>query len=176
MERRAGKGGCARRARPRGGVGIGRRGRARNRGAKTRRGPRMGRLGAVRGGIIHEMGEEIHGWVIHGTVGEERGGVVPEKEGSAHRGHAREEGRSARWGLIRPGKFFVRQLLQLNKPHLGGKIKRGGGVAWGRGRTKTECRRVLGLTEEFMDVVEGWTLSLKEGLAAQEESFLAPLF
>lgn len=63
--------------------------------------------------------------------------------------------------------YFVRQLLQLNKLHVRGKIKIGG-VAWRSGRTKAECRRVLGLTKELMYGVEGWTLSLKEGLAAQE--------
>ena len=54
--------------------------------------------------------------------------------------------------LIRPGRYFVRRLLQLSKLHLNGQEKRRGGG--GEGRKKAEAGRVLYLTEEFTADVE----------------------
>ena len=78
--------------------------------------------------------------------------------------------------VIRPGRYFVRRLLQLSKLHLNGQEKRGGGGAWGKDRKKAEARRVVYLTEEFMADVEWWRWCLTEGLAGRGEELAAPFF
>ena len=56
--------------------------------------------------------------------------------------------------VIKPGRYFVRRLLQRGELHLNGREKKWGGRAWGRDRKKAEAGRVLYLTEEFMADVE----------------------
>ena len=58
--------------------------------------------------------------------------------------------------VVRPGRYFVRRLLQLTMPHLNGDDGAGGGGVWGRHRTREEVKKVLRLTAEFMADVGWW--------------------
>ena len=58
--------------------------------------------------------------------------------------------------VIRPGRYFVRRLLQLAGLHLNGVERAGGGDAWGRERKRAQAKRVLTLDEEFMADVGWW--------------------
>ena len=60
--------------------------------------------------------------------------------------------------MIRPGRYFVRRLLQLSSLHLSGAERAGGGQAWGKHRKRAEVRRVLRLSREFMADVGWWRL------------------
>jgi len=65
--------------------------------------------------------------------------------------------------VIRPGRYFVRRLLQLTGLHLNGAERAGGGDTWGRQRKKAHSRKVLRLSKEFMADVGWWRWYLGEG-------------
>ena len=70
----------------------------------------------------------------------------------------------------------MRRLLQLNKLHLSGDERAGGGGAWGRHRKRAEANRVLRLTEEFMADVGWWRWYVKQGNIKEGERIAAPFY
>ena len=64
--------------------------------------------------------------------------------------------------VIRPGRYFVRRLLQLAGLHLNGVERAGGGDAWGRQRKKAQASKRLALSREFMADVGWWRWYLGE--------------
>ena len=77
-------------------------------------------------------------------VGNGAGGVSVSREAAPHASF-----------VIRPGRHFVRRLLQLSNLHLSGAERAGGGEAWGKYRKRAQARRVLRLSREFM-AAGGW--------------------
>ena len=65
--------------------------------------------------------------------------------------------------VIRPGRYFVRRLLQLSNLHLSGAKRAGGREAWGKYREQAEARRVLRLSRKFMADVGWWRWFLGRG-------------
>ena len=85
------------------------------------------------------------------AVGNGAGGV------SASRGVA------PRFLVIRPGRYVVRTLLRVSDRHLCGAERAGARGAWGRYRKRTETRRVLRMSREFMADVRQWRWLLGRG-------------
>ena len=77
--------------------------------------------------------------------------------------------------VIRPGRYFVRRLLQLSNLHLSGAERAGGGEAWGKYRKRAEARRVLRLSREFMADM-GWWRFFFLGGGYGGERITAPFF
>ena len=78
--------------------------------------------------------------------------------------------------VVRPGRYFVRRLLQLSTLHLNRQEKREGQGVWGKSRKEAEATKVLRLTEEVMEAVEWWRWCLKDGMAVKGERLAAPFF
>ena len=77
--------------------------------------------------------------------------------------------------VIRPGRYFVRRLLQISNLYLS-EAERAAGGAWGRYRKRTEARRGLRLPREFMADVRWWGWFLGRGRGYGGERITAPFF